>query len=139
MESSFFNTRLKTLGSQSLAILYSPNRLVKTPLQLATFVLKQFNETIIWTNLLTYLIGHNNLINGFRPAATHRSRRLYFLRAYANWLHQSMTGLPRFGVSNGYKLVLFADFRRSPHQIPVSPKHHISYERHGRASAAAEY
>ena len=35
------------------------------------------------------------------------------------WLHQSMTGLPRFGPSNGYKVVRFADFRRSPHQIPV--------------------
>ena len=63
-------------------------------------------------------------INGFRPAATHPSRRLRFLRAYASWLHP---------------LALFADFRRSPHQIPFSPKHPPSYERHGRASAAAEY
>ena len=67
--------------------------------------------------LLTYLIGHNNSINGFRPAATHTSRRLCFLRAYVSWLHQSMTGLPRFGLSNGCKVVLFADIRRSPHQI----------------------
>ena len=67
--------------------------------------------------LLTYLIGHNNPINGFRPAATHPSRRLCFLRAYASWLHQSMTGLPRFDLSNRCKVVLFADFRRSPHQI----------------------
>ena len=43
------------------------------------------------TNLLAYLIGHNNPINGFRPAATHSSRRLCFLRVYASWLHQSMT------------------------------------------------
>ena len=43
---------------------------------------------------VTYLIGHNNPINGFRPAATRPSRRLCFLRAYARWLHQSMTGLP---------------------------------------------
>ena len=80
----------------------------------------------------TYLIGNNNPINGFRPAATHPSRRLCFLRAYASWLHQSMTGFPRFGLSNGYKIVLFADFRRSPEQPP-------QYERHGRASAAAEH
>ena len=44
--------------------------------------------------LLTYLIGHNNPINGFRPAATHPSRRFCFLCAYASWLHQSMTGPP---------------------------------------------
>ena len=85
-------------------------------------------------HLLTYLIGHNNPINGFRPAAAHPSRRLCSLRAYASWLHQSMTGLPRFGLSNGYKVVLFADFRRSPHQIPVLPEHSPPYERHGRAS-----
>ena len=36
---------------------------------------------------LLYLIGHNNLINGFRPAATHPSRRLCFLRAYDSWLY----------------------------------------------------
>ena len=47
------------------------------------------------TYLLTSLIGHNNPINAFRPAATHPSRRFYSLRAYASWLHQSMTGLPR--------------------------------------------
>ena len=48
--------------------------------------------------LLTYLIGHNNPINGVRPAATHPSRCLCFLRAYASWLHPLMTGLPRFGL-----------------------------------------
>ena len=40
--------------------------------------------------LLTYLIGHNKPINGFRPAATHPSRRFGSLRAYACLLHQSM-------------------------------------------------
>ena len=50
-----------------------------------------------------------------------------------------MTGLPRFGLSNGCKVVLFADIRRSPHQIPVSLEHPPSYERHGRASVVAEY
>ena len=63
------------------------------------------------------LIGHNNPINGFRPAATQPSRRLCFLRAFASWLHQSMTGLPRFGLTNGYKVVLFVGFRRTSHQI----------------------
>ena len=77
------------------------------------------------TKVLTYLIGNNNSINGFRPAATHPYRRLCFLHAYASFLHQSMTGLRRFGLSNGCKVVLFADSRRSPHtpQIPVSPEH----------------
>ena len=89
--------------------------------------------------LLTYLIGHNNPINGFRPAATHPSRRFCSLRTYASWLHQSMAGLPLFGLSNGCKVVLFADFRRSPHQIPVSLEHPPAYERHGRASAADGY
>ena len=88
---------------------------------------------------LLYLIGHNNPINGFRPAATLPSRRFCSLRAYASWLHQSMTGHPRFDLSNGCKVVLFADIRRSPHQIPVSPEHPPPYERHGRASAAAGY
>ena len=87
--------------------------------------------------LLTYSIGHNNSINWFRPAATHPCRRLCFLRAYASWLHQSMIGLPRFGLSNGCKVVLFADFRRSPHQIPILPEHSPPYEQHSRASAAA--
>ena len=41
----------------------------------------------------TYLIGHNNPINGFQPAAIHPSRRLCFLRAYASFSHQSMTGV----------------------------------------------
>ena len=89
--------------------------------------------------LLTYLIGHNNPINGIRPAATLPSRRFCSLRAYASWLHHSMTRLPRFDLSNECKVVLFADFRRSPHQIPVSPEHPPPYERHGRASAAAGY
>ena len=55
---------------------------------------------------LTYLIGRNSPIDGCRPAH------------YASWLHQSMTGLPRFGPSNEYKVVLFAEFRRSPHHNP---------------------
>ena len=88
----------------------------------------------------TYLIGHNNQINGFRTAATHPSWRLYFLRAYASWLHLSMTGLPRFGLSNGYKVALFADFRRFPHQISVSPKKYpILLHTNDMASAVAEY
>ena len=83
--------------------------------------------TLAYNTRLTYLIGHNNPINRFRSAATHPSRRLYFLRAFASWLHLSMTGFPRFSFSNGYK---FADFRRSPHQIPVSSEHPPPYERH---------
>ena len=51
--------------------------------------------------ILTYLNGHNNPINRFRPVATHPSRCLRFLRVYASWSHQTMTGLPRFGPSNG--------------------------------------
>ena len=73
------------------------------------------------------------------PTTKHPSRRLCFLRAYASWLHQSIIGFPRFGLSNGYKVTLFTDFRRYPHQIPVSPEHPPPYERDGRASAAAEY
>ena len=78
--------------------------------------------------LLTYLIGRNNSINGFLPGATHLSRRFCFLCAYTTLLHQSITGLPRFGPSNGCKIYLFLDFRRSPHQIPVSPDHPPPYE-----------
>ena len=89
--------------------------------------------------LLTYLIGHNNPINGFRPAATLPSRSFCSLRAYASWLHQSMTGLLRFDPSNGYKIVFFTDFHRSPHQIPVSLELPPPYERNSLASAAAEY
>ena len=37
-----------------------------------------------------------------------------------------MTGLPRFGSSNGIRI--------SPHQIPVSSEHPPPYERHARAS-----
>ena len=62
--------------------------------------------------LLTYLIGPNNPINGFRPDSTHSSRRLCLLRVYASWSHKSMTALPRFGPSNRYKIVLFAGFHR---------------------------
>ena len=64
--------------------------------------LLQKNGTCCCYILLTYLIDHNNPINGFWTAATHSSRRLCFLRAYASWLHKSMTELPRFGHSNGY-------------------------------------
>ena len=73
-----------------------------------------FIYLLITIQLLTYLIGRNILINGFRPAATHSSRLLCFLRTYASWLYQSMTGLPRFGLSSGYNVVLFVDFR-NPH------------------------
>ena len=45
-----------------------------------------------------------------------------------------MTGLPRFGPSNGY--VLFAGILP---QIPVSPEHPPQYERHGGASAQRAY
>ena len=36
-------------------------------------------SAVLLTYLLTYLIGHNNSINGFRPAAIHPSRRFCFL------------------------------------------------------------
>ena len=67
---------------------------------------------------MTFLIAHNNPINGFRPDATHPSRRHCSLRVSASWSHQSMTGIPRFGPCNRYKVVLSTDFRRSPHQMP---------------------
>ena len=41
---------------------------------------------------IIYLIGHNNPIKGFRPVATHPSRRLCFLRPYSSWLHQLLAG-----------------------------------------------
>ena len=88
---------------------------------------------------LTYLNVHNNPINGFQPAATHPSSRLSFLHAYANWSHQSMAGPSRFGPSNGYKIILFTHFCRSPHQIPIPLERPPPYERHNRASATAEY
>ena len=44
-----------------------------------------------------------NPINGFRHAVTYPSRQLCFLHAYASWLHQSMTGLSQFGLSNENK------------------------------------
>ena len=91
----------------------------------------RFVATIADTRILTYLL------NGFLPFLTHTSSLLWFLRAYSSWSHQSMTGLPRSGPSNANKVVLFADFRKSPHQIPVSPKHPSPFERHGRASTAA--
>ena len=64
-------------------------------------------QLVVLFTLLTYLIGHSNPINGFRPAATHPSRCLYFLCTFAIWLHQSMTGVSRFSLSSGYKVVLF--------------------------------
>ena len=88
------------------------------------------NVVVVPTFLLTYLISHKNPINGFRPAATQSSTRLCFLSAFANWSHQSMWGLPRFGPSKGYK---------SSHHIPVSPEHPPSYERRVRANTAARY
>ena len=87
----------------------------------------------------TYLINHKHPINEFQPAATHPSRRLCFLRTYASRLLQTMTGLPRFAPSNAYKVFLFANFLRPPHQIHVSPKYSSPFERQGRANAAAGY
>ena len=87
----------------------------------------------------TYLIIHNNLINGFWPAATHPSRRIYFLRAYASWSHQLITGLPRFGPSKGYKAVLCANFRKSPHQIFVSPDYLPLFARHCPSSRLTDF
>ena len=69
-----------------------------------------------WSNY-GWLNGHKNPINGFRPTATHPSTLLCFLRAFASWPHQSMTGLPGFDLSNECKVVLFADCRRPWHQI----------------------
>ena len=81
-----------------------------------------FYNAFGWSYLLTYLIGHNNSFNGFRPAATHPSRRLCFLCAYGCRSHQWMTRLPRYGLSNGYNV--------------VSPKHPPPYEQHGRARSS---
>ena len=39
-----------------------------------------------------YLIGHKNPTDGFRPTATHPSRRLFLLCAHVYCSHQSMTG-----------------------------------------------
>ena len=89
--------------------------------------------------LIYFLTGRNNPITGFRPAATHPSKRFCFSRAYASWSRQSMAGLPQFGPSNVYMVGLFTNFRRSFHQTPVSPGHPPPYELHGRANAAAEY
>ena len=77
--------------------------------------------------LLTYLIGHNMPINGFWPDGTHPFRRLCILRTYASLSHQSRTGVPRYSPSNGYKVVLFVDFRRFLHQISVSREHLFSF------------
>ena len=59
-------------------------------------------------------MGHNNTIKGFRPAAVHPFRLLCFLKAYIRWLHQSMTGLPRFALPRHTSLCSLptsADFR----------------------------
>ena len=66
--------------------------------------------------LLTYIIGHNNPIKGFRP-------QHILPGASASCAPSPFGYTNRFGLSNEYKVVLFADFRRSPHQIPVSPEH----------------
>ena len=42
--------------------------------------------------------------------------------------HQSMTGVTRFGFPNVNKTVLFADLRKSPHQISVFPEHSFPFE-----------
>ena len=83
--------------------------------------------------------GHRNLlINRFWPAATNPPKHLCFLSAYGSWLHQSMTGLPRFSPSNGYKMVFFANFSKFPHYMLVLPERPPRYELYGRASAAIE-
>ena len=58
------------------------------------------------------------------------SRRFCFLHVYDYWLHQS--GLD----CSANKVVLFADFRRSLHQIPAWLKHHTTFYQYGRASQA---
>ena len=98
------------------------SRTLTKNLHMTSTIGSSLKKYLFFTCLL-YLIDHNNPINGFRPAATHPSRCLCFLRACANWLHQSMPGLHRFGNSNGSKVAFFVDFRRSPHQILVSPEH----------------
>ena len=70
---------------------------------------------------VTYLIGHNNPINGFWPATTHSSKHLDLVLP--------MHTRPSF----------LADFRRLSHQIPVSPEYPLPYKLHAWASAAAEY
>ena len=77
-------------------------------------ILKFFNFYILlrFYLLLTYLTDYNNPINGFRPAATHPSRRLCFLHAFDDraspiWSFQRIQGRP---------------VRRLP-QIPASNTH----------------
>ena len=38
-----------------------------------------------------------------------------------------MIGLPRFDPSSANKVMLFLDFRISPHQIHASPQHHLPF------------
>ena len=115
------------------------NFVFKTNLSIYTHLCCPAAFIVLGFKLLSYLIGHNNSINAFRHVATHPSSRLCFLRAYSSWSHQSMIGLSRFGSSNGYKVVLFADVHKFSYQIPVSPKDPPPYERHGRANAATGY
>ena len=50
---------------------------------------------------LTYLIGNNNPINGFRPAATYTSRRLCCLRAYTMAFNNSSFSICSFERKQG--------------------------------------
>ena len=58
--------------------------------------------------------------------------------ATASCLPTSISALLRFGPLNANKFVLFADFRRFSHQIPISPQHFPPFERYGQASSAVE-
>ena len=82
--------------------------------------------------LLFYLIGHNNPINGFRPAARHPSR----------CLHQLVTSIDERASSIcSFQRIQNRSLRRIP--LIVTLNTHLAgasfpYERHGRASTAAE-
>ena len=82
--------------------------------------------------LFTYLIGHNNSVNGFRPTLTHRSKCLCFLRRLVTPIDDRPSSISPFQRIQGRPLP------RLP-QIPVLPEQPLPYERHGRASVAAGY
>ena len=71
------------------------------------------------------------LINGFCTDLTHLSRNLYFLRAFASWLHQSLIGFPRIGTSNADNIIFYIDFHQYSHQIPFLPDHSVPFKSHG--------
>ena len=88
----------------------------------------QADGAVKYIDLLTYLIGHNNPINGFRPAATHPSRRFCSLRAYASWLHQSMTGLPqiRLKYPSCRSILLHTNYMAEPAQpLDINTLHNV--------------